>query len=81
MEALPALKDLGVSLTIDNFGTGYSSLSRLREFPIDRLKIDKSFIHAINSRMDDKAIATAVIAIAHSMNLKVTAEGVEKNDQ
>jgi diguanylate cyclase len=77
IDTLNALKNLGVSLAIDDFGTGYSSLSRLKEFPIDRLKIDKSFIQAITSTKNEKAIASAVIAMADSMNLRVTAEGVE----
>jgi len=75
------LKTLGVSLAVDDFGTGYSSLSRLRDFPIDRLKIDKSFIHAINASKDEKAIATAVMVMADSMCLRVTAAGVETDGQ
>jgi diguanylate cyclase (GGDEF)-like protein len=78
---LKALKDLGVQLAVDDFGTGYSSLSRLKEFPIDRLKIDKSFVQAVNARADDGAIASAVIAMAEGMNLKVIAEGVETLSQ
>jgi diguanylate cyclase len=75
------LKNLGVSLAIDDFGTGYSSISRLRDFPIDRLKIDKSFIHAINADNGEKAIATAVMVMADSMCLRVTAAGVETDGQ
>lgn len=81
IETLNALKRLGVSLAIDDFGTGYSSLSRLKDFPIDRLKIDRSFIQSISTAKNDKAIASAVIAMADSMNLSVTAEGVETDCQ
>ena len=78
---LKAIKDLGVQVAIDDFGTGYSSLTRLKEFPIDRLKIDRSFIQHINSNENDRSIATAVIAMADSMHLRVIAEGVENSDQ
>jgi EAL domain-containing protein (putative c-di-GMP-specific phosphodiesterase class I) len=78
---LNQLKSLGIQLSIDDFGTGYSSLSRLRQFPIDRLKIDKSFVHAVDLGASDAAIASAIIAMADSMNLEVTAEGVETESQ
>jgi predicted signal transduction protein with EAL and GGDEF domain/DNA-binding response OmpR family regulator len=81
VRTLRALKDVGVLLAIDDFGTGYSSLSYLKRFPIDRLKIDKSFIHNIEHDKNNAAIVQAVIAMAASMSLEVTAEGVEQSGQ
>ncbi|OFW96134.1 MAG: diguanylate cyclase, partial [Alphaproteobacteria bacterium RIFCSPHIGHO2_12_FULL_45_9] len=77
IKTLKELHALGVELAIDDFGTGYSSLSYLRQFPIDRLKIDQSFIRNALNNTDDAAIARTIIALGRSLNLKIIAEGVE----
>jgi diguanylate cyclase (GGDEF)-like protein/PAS domain S-box-containing protein len=75
------LREMGVKLTIDDFGTGYSSLSYLRQFKVNRLKIDRSFVREIPENADDAAITTAIIHMAKALNLDVLAEGVENAEQ
>lgn len=78
---LVQLKKLGVKLSVDDFGTGYSSLSYLNRFPLDTLKIDKSFIRKVGVYQDDSSIAETIITLAHRLHLKVVAEGVENKRQ
>ncbi len=80
IDTLQHLHALGLELAIDDFGTGYSSLSYLRQFPIDRLKIDQSFIRNALNNSDDAAIARTIVRLGHSLNLKVIAEGVETKE-
>jgi diguanylate cyclase (GGDEF)-like protein len=80
-ETLQALKDLGVALALDDFGTGYSSLSHLRRFPIDTIKIDKSFTADIGTSADSAAIIRAIVALARSLGVETVAEGVETAPQ
>jgi EAL domain-containing protein (putative c-di-GMP-specific phosphodiesterase class I) len=80
-EMLVALHHQGVGLAIDDFGTGYSSLSYLRRLPVDRLKIDQSFIHDVTTSEDAAMIASTIVKLAHSLRLQVVAEGVETRAQ
>jgi diguanylate cyclase (GGDEF)-like protein len=79
--ALRRLRQAGFRIALDDFGTGYSSLSYLRDFEVDRIKIDKSFVQSLGQTLDAGAIVTAVVTLGHAMGLQVTAEGVETADQ
>jgi diguanylate cyclase (GGDEF)-like protein/PAS domain S-box-containing protein len=78
---LRSLKDMGIHISIDDFGTGYSSLSYLRRFPIDTIKIDRSFVHDLTTNADYAAITSAIISMAKSLRQRVVAEGVENSEQ
>ena len=81
LRTLKKLKQLGVSIAIDDFGTGYSSLSYLRRFPVDKVKIDRSFVSEVPGDRDQGALVSAIVALAHALQIKVVAEGVENEAQ
>jgi diguanylate cyclase (GGDEF)-like protein/PAS domain S-box-containing protein len=81
LTTLRGLREMGVRIAIDDFGTGHSSLNYLRSFPIDSVKIDQAFVHEIDASASDRAIVSAIIAMAHGLGLRVTAEGVETESQ
>ena len=81
IKLLDAIQHRGVRLAIDDFGTGYSSMSLMKQFPIDTIKIDRSFVRDLNANAEDRAIATAIISMGKALGLTVVAEGVETSDQ
>src|SRR5690606_26807477 len=81
LDSLEAVKAMGIKVALDDFGTGFASLTHLKRFPVDRLKIDRSFVHNIETDAGDAAISRTIISLAHSLGLEVVAEGVETEAQ
>ena len=81
MEQIQKLKDMGIKISIDDFGTGYSSLSYLQEYPVDSIKIDKSFVRNINNDHQKKILSNSIINLANNLNLDIVTEGIENKEE
>jgi EAL domain-containing protein (putative c-di-GMP-specific phosphodiesterase class I) len=81
LQKLNEIKQLGIKIAIDDFGTGYSSLSQLKKFPVDTLKVDRSFIRELETEEEDRAITQAIITMGKTLGLTIVAEGVETAEQ
>ena len=81
IETLRALRDIGAHISVDDFGTGYSSLAYLRRFPVEALKIDRTFVDRLGSEKEDSTIVHAIIELAHALEMVAIAEGIESNQQ
>jgi EAL domain-containing protein (putative c-di-GMP-specific phosphodiesterase class I) len=80
-QALEALKKMGIRLSLDDFGTGYSSLSYLKRLPVDRVKVDKSFVNGLGENATDTALVRMIIDLCHTLGVEVLAEGIETSEQ
>ena len=81
LDFMDKFREIGASVAIDDFGTGYSSMSYLQSLPIDKIKIDKSFVDNIDDTVRDKEVSMAIVKLSHSLGYKVIAEGIEKKEQ
>ncbi|MCP4253070.1 MAG: EAL domain-containing protein, partial [Candidatus Scalindua sp.] len=81
IDMMHEIKKMGIHLSVDDFGVGYSSLNMLKQLPIDKLKIDRSFVKGVTTNAHDATIVKSIISLAHNLNLKVIAEGVETREQ
>jgi EAL domain-containing protein (putative c-di-GMP-specific phosphodiesterase class I) len=80
-EILKNIHNLGIKITLDDFGSGYSSLGKLKDYPIDTINVSKALVHGVTENYQDAAIASAIVSMAHKLNIRVNAEGIETLEQ